>query len=305
MDREIWNRYGQLDCDNLPIFYLAIVETLARFTYKTRRSGGLYYTYISIYPYRVAIRHHTDATHNPPMRRQKNNSKKMKLKHKKHLRKGFSLVELLVVIAIIAGLAAMSYGPIMKQVKAAAKTNAINNSKQIFVALTSFASDNDGLFPNAGTAKTGETGGSAVACFTQLLNAGKIDEEATFWNAENIVLDTVDAVKPDEDGTLTAGENAYGYIEGLSSSSRTNLPITFDSSKDGAAFNTAVWDGSAIITKLNGSVKALPIAYGGGKPLNDDGSGKDGPINEKRGTSDIDIFAASSLPGSAIVHGPK
>lgn len=227
----------------------------------------------------------------------------MKLKHKKHLRKGFSLVELLVVIAIIAGLAAMSYGPIMKQVKAAAKTNAINNSKQIFVALTSFASDNDGLFPSAGTAKTGETGGSAEACFTQLLNAGKIDEEATFWNAENTILAVVAAVKPNEDGTLTSGENAFGYVEGLSSSSRTNLPIIFDSSTTGTTFDTSVWDGSAIITKLNGSVKALPISYGGGTPLNDDGTGKTGPINEKRGTTDVDIFL--TLPGTATSHPAK
>jgi len=228
----------------------------------------------------------------------------MKIKHKTRLRKGFSLVELLVVIAIIAGLAAMSYGPIMKQVKAAALTNAINNAKQIHTALFSFAKDNDGLYPNEGTASTGETGNSPEDCFTQLINAGVIDDEEAFWSKENIVLGTVVAETPDNDGTLTAGENAWGYVRGLSTSSRTNLPIIFDASDTAGTFDTAVWDGKAIVAKLNGSVEAMKIEYGGGKPIEDDGSSKTGTIEEKRGSTDLDIFSSTALPNGAEVLVP-
>ena len=229
----------------------------------------------------------------------------MKLKHKKHLRKGFSLVELLVVIAIIAGLAAMSYGPIMKQVKAAAKTNAINSGKQIYTALFSYAKDNDGLYPNAGTAGTGETGDTAEACFTQLLNAGVVDDEEGFWSKENIAIGTVTAETPDNDGTLTGGENAWGYVRGLSTSSRTNLPIIFDSSASAGQFDTAVWEGQAIVAKLNGSVEAMKINYGGGKPIEEDGTSKTGTIDEKRGSTQLDIFSETALPNGAEVLVPE
>ncbi len=208
------------------------------------------------------------------------------MNHKHLLRKGFSLVELLVVIAIIAGLAAMSYGPIMKQVKAAAKTNAINSGKQIYTALFSYAKDNDGIFPNADTARSGETGATAENCFTQLLNAGVIDDERTFWNKENSVLGVVNGnTPPDGDGELTGGENAWGYVRGLNTSSRTNIPLIFDSSKSVGQFDTGVWDGQAIVAKVNGSVEALRIDYTG-PAIDSSGTSKQGKILE----NNQDIF---------------
>ena len=286
----------------LAIFYLARVETLANFIYQARRSDRLE----SIHTH-TALPSGTIQTqnHNSPMRRhQTKPNQKMKLKHKTRLRKGFSLVELLVVIAIIAGLAAMSYGPIMKQVKAASLTNALNNGKQIYTALFSYAKDNDGLYPNEGTAGDGETGDSAEACFTQLLNAGVIDDEEAFWSKENIALGTVNAETPDNDGELTPGENAWGYVRGLSTSSRTNLPIIFDSSDTAGQFDTVVWEGKAIVAKLNGSVEAMKINYGGGRATEDDGSSKTGSIEEKRGATDLDIFSSTALPNGADVLVP-
>ncbi|MEO1856231.1 MAG: type II secretion system protein [Rubritalea sp.] len=218
----------------------------------------------------------------------------MKLKHKKHLRKGFSLVELLVVIAIIAGLAAMSYGPIMKQVKAAAKTNAINSGKQIHVALFSFASDNDGIFPNE---NTGDSGATAEACFTQLIEAGKIDEEATFWNKENSVIGTTNGTAPpNEDGTLEPGENAWGYVSGLNNSSSSNIPLIFDSSETAKSFDTAVWEGQAIVVKINGSCEALKITYDG-PAIDSSGNSQQGAIEE----NSEDIFdRAENITGTTI-----
>ena len=223
----------------------------------------------------------------------------MKLKHKTRVRKGFSLVELLVVIAIIAGLAAMSFGPIINKIKESKKANAISNARNIFAALQGYALNNGGLFPSVDTARTGDDGSSAEGCWTMLINDGQIENEELFWNAQHNDLGTTRAAQPDLDGVVDPGENAWGYVSGLSNSSRPSTPIIFDASDTVGTFNTSVWDGFAIVGKLDGSVKAMRIAYTG-KPLNDDGSGKTGAILEKRGTTEVDLFT-TALPGSTTV----
>ena len=228
----------------------------------------------------------------------------MKIKHKRHLRrKGFSLVELLVVIAIIAGLAAVSYGPIIKQMKAAKQQNAIASARNIYTAMLDYAKKKDGLFPSDATAKTSEDGTTPEGCFTMLINAGLVDTEETFWNAENSVIGTTAAAKPDENGTVDPGECAWGYVSGLSTSSRTNLPLFFDSSNQAGIFDTAVWEGYAIIAKLDSSVEAVEITFDG-TPFDDNGESKTGPIEEKRGNSTVNLFE-DGLPDSAEVLVPS
>ena len=131
-------------------------------------------------------------------------------------------------------------------------------------------------------------------CFTQLINAGSIDVEEVFWSKENIIMETVVAATPNNDGIVDAGENAWGYVRGLSTSSRTNVPIIFDSSNTIGLFDTAVWDGKAVVAKLDGSVESMKIAYTG-KPIKDDGSSKTKAIEEKRGTDKVDIFSSTAL----------
>jgi len=62
-------------------------------------------------------------------------------------RQGFTLVELLVVLAIIAILAAILF-PVFSQAKTAAKKTAdLSNMKQMALALTMYADDNDDQIP--------------------------------------------------------------------------------------------------------------------------------------------------------------
>ncbi|MFT5882483.1 MAG: hypothetical protein ACI9FG_000986 [Crocinitomicaceae bacterium] len=193
------------------------------------------------------------------------------------------IAEWAIPILLLAVLGISSYGPIQKQIRAAEKTSAIGNFKQVFTALYSYASDHDGHFPSDLESESP----TAAACFDKLIKAEKIDEELTFRNKKNAqTLSTASTSPPNEVSPLTENENTTGYVMGLTTESRTNIPILFDSSTEAGVFNTSVWEGQAIVVKINGSSQAMNISYGAGLPLNEDGSGKIGRLTE----NNKDIF---------------
>ncbi len=97
-------------------------------------------------------------------------------------RAGFTLVELLVVIAIIAVLAGLSLPAINNALKKARQTADVSNAKNIGLALSSFAADNGGAYPDEGTSteafrKLGEGGylSSAAILATAPQKAGSFN----------------------------------------------------------------------------------------------------------------------------------
>ena len=103
-------------------------------------------------------------------------------------RRGFTLVELLVVIVIIAALAGLTAPMVIRQRKKADQTEAVNNARQIGLALFEFETEY-GAFPDkdtatAVTAATGETapdGTNSNDKFRQLIAAGIAQSEAMFF----------------------------------------------------------------------------------------------------------------------------
>ncbi len=203
-------------------------------------------------------------------------------------RKGFTLVELLVVIAIIASLASMSYGPIMKHLESSARTEAISNAKMINSALLGFMAQNDNVFPSDDTLSdsAGSGGGTADTYFQQLFDGGHVSDEKYFYHRQGEKMGLCDN-KPDNDKSITADENVWGYVEGLDPGDSSS-PIIFDSSKDGRAFLANTWKGKAIVLKVDGECKAHPIKLSG--PVDTTDSEQSGPVEVKFGGETKDIM---------------
>jgi len=186
---------------------------------------------------------------------------------------GFTLVELLVVIVIIAALAGLSAPVILKQRKAADRTEAINNVKQIGLSLQEFDAEYS-VFPDNNTAQTvKENTGTDLSFagtfsndyFRQLIAGAGLKSEKPFY------CKTSYTKKPDDNfsGThaLEKGEVGFGYImatqsEGQSSSGTPSRPVVvaplYQAQTDWT-FDGEIYGDKAVILRLDNSATALPI----------------------------------------------
>lgn len=212
------------------------------------------------------------------------------MKANQRMRRGFTLVELLVVIVIIAALAGLTAPMVIRQRKKADQTEAVNNGRQIGLALFEFETEY-GSFPDKDTAEavanntetTVSSGEDANSKFRQLIRAGIAQSETMFY------AKTVYTKKPDnsfatDTNALENGEVGFGIMmkadgKGLSASGNPSRPICatpFTQNLNGE-FDFEMYDGKAVVLKLDNSVTSINIikssgaAKMNGKNLTQDG----------------------------------
>lgn len=195
----------------------------------------------------------------------------MKTNHK--TRRGFTLVELLVVIVIIAALAGLTAPMVIRQRKKADQTEAVNNARQIGLALFEFETEY-GSFPDDLTAETVKAntetalvgGKKANDRFRQLMRAGIAQSETMFYS-KTTYTKKPDGVFNDDLTALAKGEVGFGLMEntggvGLSNAGNPSRPVVmtpFATGLTGEQFDFDIYDGKAVILKLDNSVTSVPI----------------------------------------------
>ena len=188
-------------------------------------------------------------------------------------RRGFTLVELLVVIVIIASLAGLTAPMVIRQRKKADQTQAVNNARQIGLAMFEFETEY-GSFPDDTTADevlndAGYTlgGESSNDYFRQLFAADITQSEDMFY------AKTGSSKKPDGnitvEGALANGEVGFGYMMdtggvGLSTAGNpARVTVVAPLASDGAKFTPDPYDKKAVVLRIDNSVISVPIDSAG------------------------------------------
>lgn len=192
--------------------------------------------------------------------------------HKQPQRRGFTLVELLVVIVIIATLVALAGPKIMAMAKKGDQVTAMNNGRNMMLAMKDFANDYD-TFPDKDTAKevTARSGSplnlngdTANDYFRQLIAAKVIKSEDPFFaktaqskKKPDNNMEGGDALKPGEvgfgyimNGTTAIGDDDPNRIIAVT-------PLLNNSAK--GEFDASQFDNKAVFVYCDGSVKLQSI----------------------------------------------
>ncbi len=216
-------------------------------------------------------------------------------------RKGFTLVELLVVIAIIVALAALATPAILRQRKKMDMTQAISNSKQVYLVLQDFDQD-FGNFPDPNTATQSQelqqfTGNFANQLLGQLIAGGYTRSEEIFFakggnpagnkKPDDVISPVAQILSQGECGfsyvLVTGGATGTGTQRGLSTSDNGGIPILcapVETGGNDAVFKADPYDSRGVYLRVDGSARSERlnatdnrVRIGGGNSLFGQGQG--------------------------------
>ena len=149
----------------------------------------------------------------------------------------FSPIEMILSVLFGLGIAVCAVCESAKTEESAEMLEQVKNLNQILRGCRAFATDNAGVYPNGnyhhglGKIVKGPQSTSAERCFNDLFHH-HLESEKIFWNAEQTVQCARE--EPTENKRLTAGENCWDYVVGLTNSSPAQFPLVFEASDDGA-----------------------------------------------------------------------
>jgi prepilin-type N-terminal cleavage/methylation domain-containing protein len=179
-------------------------------------------------------------------------------------KKAFTLLELLVVIGIIAILAGLLTPALKTAMQNGKMTSAMNNARQIGMALRMFANDNDGNYPQ-NTNSYGENINTSNDAFRSLIPT-YLDTEKVFALAGSKAAPSADNKMQDAAHILQPGENYWSFISGLNASADSNWPLIVDSDNGSGYYVTepntmgGMWGGTkAIVINTDGSSHIIPL----------------------------------------------
>ena len=146
--------------------------------------------------------------------------------NKSSLHRAFTLIELLVVMAIIGVLAGFLVPAMQGAALTGKQTNAMNNARQIGLALRMYSNDNDGAYPTKKNSY-GEDIVTSNDAFRSLIPT-YLDNERVFAVTGSKTGPSADNVTDEASQILKAGENHWAFVDGLTPVSNSNWPLIVD-----------------------------------------------------------------------------
>jgi len=180
----------------------------------------------------------------------------------------FTLIELLVVISIIAVLAGFAVPAYQGAVLNGRMANAMNNARQVGLALRLYANDYEGSYPSKRNVYDQEIVNSNDA-FRSLIPA-YLDTEKVFVIGGSKTGALADNRIADQTQILEIGENHWAYVSGLSASSNSNWPLIVDHTDGSGNYKTkegdlgGTWKGmKTIVIATDTSARMQPLLGAG------------------------------------------
>ena len=182
---------------------------------------------------------------------------------------------LFVGITILALLASLAMPVFTTVTEKGNITKAINNNRQIIMALKIYAADNNGKYPDA--AIPGASNSNEV--FHLLIKNGYLNDERMFGSpASPFKPDGNIGTAPNFDEALKPGENHWAMTRGMDDAANGGIPLVYENpweatwppkwnaTRVGRVQPGRVWSGPSIIIGFNdGSVSKMKLDAAGGE----------------------------------------